>query len=74
MSETKAKFARRLTEERKKYVPCPAVYRGETYPQMHGLKCQIAGAHPGRRHLGGHLSWWTEEEKVAIRKGKHGDF
>lgn len=50
---------------------CPVTYRGPSVPGAHGTRCLHAKPHPGFRHFAFYLdkplSWWTEEEKQALR-------
>lgn len=55
-------------------VRCSIRYAGMSYPQFRGIRCDLEAPHDGLRHsamvAGFPLSWWTPEEKEAIRARK----
>lgn len=53
---------------------CGNEYRGKTYPQFHGVACEMEHARDQRhgnatdpRLDGIFLRWWDEEQKKAVR-------
>lgn len=64
--------AARLLRGRVMTIRCAVIYAGKSFPDLRGACCLLPAGHSARHHSvasdGRPLSWWTEAEKIEVRR------